>query len=94
MSGQIGCGGTPAAPVAAVPDPATGWLELQRSLGNQAVCRLVEASRGQPRSVQREVEAGKLNVVGETHPDLDDEEQRRDAEKKALVGRGLIKEGQ
>jgi hypothetical protein len=86
--------GTLAAPVAAVPDPATGWLELQRSLGNQAVCRLVEASRGQPRSVQREVEAGKLNVVGETHPDLDDEEERRDAEKKALVGRGLIEEGQ
>ena len=71
----------PAPPVAAVTDPAAAWVELQRSLGNQAVCRLVEASR-QPVSVQREVDAKKLNVVGEDHAKSED---RRKLERDTLT---------
>ncbi len=67
------------------PAGAEDWLVLQHTVGNHAVGQLVRSwstSDGAVhRPIQRVIETGKLNIVGEQH---DQSEPRRDREQKML----------
>lgn len=58
-------------------------LQLQRTIGNRAVTKLIPR-QGPDSPIMRRIEQGKLNVVGETHKDS---EPRRPAEKEMLTAR-------